>query len=440
MFMSISLQLSTNLPNDRRDAVQQLLRIMQDGAYRNLVDRDAPPRVVAFVSTVTRWRRYLLFLLHSFLRDNSPPLSPPLEQLLLLGIAEVILFETPPHIVVNEIVNVARSMKLPTGLTNAILRAVVRERTMLPEPNTGDPVRDLAIRWSHPTWLTRRYMKRFGVDESTQLLQRNNEAPAYSIRVNRMYMSTAQLLDEFSAQGIQSNRSDFLENYFRVKSLGALVRKGYMNRGACSVHDESAGLVVALLEPQPGETILDTCAAPGGKASAIADRMQDSGKVHAWDIHPNRLQKVDELARAQGLKNIYTRVVDLLDPPELHADRVLLDTPCTGTGVLGKRADLRWRRSEGELMELIKLQKNLLDAVVPCVRSGGLLVYSTCSIEPEENEMQVDSFLERHSNFALEHAEDFLPAAVTTPTGYMTTLPHHHGMDGAFAVRLRKLQ
>lgn len=436
--MNAAIQSTTRSPNDRRDAVQQLLRISQDGAYRNLIDRNARPRVVAFVSTVTRWRRYLLFLLHCFLENKSQPLPQPLEQLLLLGIAEIVLLDESPHAVVNETVNLARSMRLSTGLTNGVLRSVVRARTTLPEPSTGNPVCDLAIRWSHPTWLTRRYVKRFGMEEATRLLQRNNEAPVYSIRVNQMHMSAAQLLDELGAQGITVNPSPFLEDYLQITSLGSLIRKGYMSRGVCSVHDESAGLVVALLDPKPDEIILDTCAAPGGKTLAAACRMQGSGQLHAWDIHPNRLLKVDESAHVQGLENIHTRVVDLLDPPEMHADRVLLDVPCTGTGVMNKRADLRWRRSETDLRDLIKLQQSLLDAAAPRVRSGGLLVYSTCSIEPEENELQVDSFLERHPNFTLEHAEDLLPAKVVTPMGYMATLPHRHGADGAFAARLRK--
>ncbi|MXW13703.1 MAG: 16S rRNA (cytosine(967)-C(5))-methyltransferase RsmB [Rhodothermaceae bacterium] len=436
--MNTSTQSAIRSPNDRRDAVQHLLRITQDGAYRSLVDRGAGPRVVAFVSTVTRWRRYLLFLLHFFLKNKSQSLSQPLEQLLLLGIAEIVLLDEPPHAVVNETVNLARSMRLSTRLTNGVLRSVVRSRTTLPEPNTGNPVRDLAIRWSHPTWLTRRYVKRFGVDEATRLFQRNNEAPIYGIRVNQTHTNAAQLLDELSAQGIVANPSPLLEDYLQITSLGPLIRKGYMSRGVCSVHDESAGLVVALLDPKPDEIILDACAAPGGKALAAACRMQGSGQLHAWDIHPNRLLKVDELAHVQGLENIHTRVADLLDPPEMHADRVLLDVPCTGTGVMDKRADLRWRRREADLVNLTKLQLRLMDAAVPCVRPGGLLVYSTCSIEPEENELQVDSFLERHPNFTLERVGDLLPAELVTPKGYMATLPHRHGMDGAFAARLRK--
>lgn len=436
--MKAIVQSAAEPPNDRRDAVWHLLRITQDGAYRSLIDRGAKPRVVAYVSTVTRWRRYLSFLLYCFLKDKSRPLPQALEQLLLLGIAELVLLKEPPHAVVNEVVNVARSMHLPTGLTNGLLRSIVRAHAALPVPGTGNPVRDLAIRWSHPTWLVRRYVKRFGTEEATQLLQRNNEAPAYSIRVNRMHMSTEELLHEFSAQEIRVSRSDFLEDYLHITSVGPLIRKGYMDRGVCSVHDESAGLVVELLDARPGEVILDTCVAPGGKVLAAACRMQGSGQLHAWDIHPNRLQKVEEMAQAQGLKNIHVRVADLLSPPEMQADRVLLDVPCTGTGVLSKRSDLRWRRSEVDLMDLIKLQQRFLDKVVDCVRPDGILVYSTCSIEPEENEIQVQSFLERHPDFTLEHAGDFLPAAMVTGAGYMATLPHRHGMDGAFAARLRK--
>ena len=437
--MSTGVKSGITSSNDRRDAVRQLHRIVHDGAYRSLVDRNAPPRVVAMVSAVTRWRRYLTFLLHHFLKDNSRPLPLDLEQLLLLGIAEIVLLNEQPHIVVNELVNLARSMGFHAGMTNGILRSVVRAQETLPEPDTGEPVRDLAIRWSHPTWLVRRYVKRFGMDEATLLLQHNNEPPVFGIRVNSMHTSPDQFEAELRDRKIQADRSDFLEEYFRVKPVGSLIREGYLDRGVCSVHDESAGLVVALLDPQPGETVLDTCSAPGGKALAIACRMQGTGQLHAWDIHLNRLEKLKEFSHMQGLKNIHTEPVDLLQfGPEIQADRVLLDVPCSGTGVMCKRADMRWRRSREDLMEMMKLQKNLLDAAAHHVRSGGYLVYSTCSIEPEENEEQVSSFLSRQPAFVLEHAGDFLPAETVSPEGYMATLPHLHGMDGAFAARLRK--
>ena len=424
--------------NDRRTAVEQLLRITHDGAYRSLIDRGAGPRVVALVSTITRWRRYLSFLLHHFLRNNSQRLPPALEQLLLLGIAEMTLLHAPPYAVVNETVNLARSMQLHTGLTNGVLRSVARAMDRLPEPDTGNSIRDLAIRWSHPTWLTRRYVQRFGRDEAIRLLQCNNKTPTYTIRVCRTHADVQKLLDELNSKGVALRASPFLDDYFYVDSLGPLIRQGYMDRGQCAVHDESAGLVVELLNPKPGEIILDACAAPGGKATAIACRMRGTGKLNAWDIHASRLQKLRDSAHAQNLENIYTIETSLFDGPDMNADRVLLDVPCSGTGVMSKRADLRWRRSEGDLVKLAQLQDQLLDAAADRLRPGGLLVYSTCSIEPEENELRIDTFLERRTNFALESAGDLLPPAMVNSSGYMVTLPHQHNMDGAFAARMRR--
>ena len=425
--------------NDRRTAVEQLLRITHDGAYRSLIDRGTRPRVVALVSTVTRWRRYLSFLLHHFLRNSYKGLPPELEQLLLLGIAEITLLRAPPHAVVNETVNLARSMRLHTGLTNGVLRSIVRARDRLPEPDTGNSTRDFAIRWSHPTWLTRRYVQRFGRDEALRLLQCNNKTPTYSIRLCRPRADMQELLDELNSKGAALRASSNLADYYYVDSLGPLIRQGYMGRGQCAVHDESAGLVVELLNPKPGETILDACAAPGGKATAIACRMRGTGKLNAWDIHASRLQKLRDSARAQNLKNIHALETTLLDGPDVQADRVLLDVPCSGTGVMSKRADLRWRRNEDDLMKLAELQDQLLDAAADRLRPGGLMVYSTCSIEPEENELRINAFLERRTNFSLENAGDFLPPAMVNSAGYMVTLPHQHNMDGAFAARMRRL-
>jgi len=436
--MNLSDHIHTKPSDDRSEAVHQLLRIAHDGAYRSLIDRSSKPKVVALVSTVTRWRRYLTFLLHNFLRSPSMKLPPTLEQLLLIGIAELVLLNGTPYAVVNEIVNLARAMKLNTGLTNAVLRSVVRAQNRLPEPQTGNQVRDMAIQWSHPTWLTRRYVHRFGINDAVQLMKHNNEPPHYSIRVNQMKTTTAQLVEELRKHGISTTQSGLLEHYIRINSIGSLIREGYFEQGLCSVHDESAGLAVAMLDPQPDEIILDACAAPGGKALAIACQMQGSGQLHAWDRHPKRLQKLEEQAHLQGLENIRTDVVNLLEGPELKADRVMIDVPCTGTGVLNKRPDLRWNRSETDLVDLLHVQKCLLDASVDHVRPGGFLVYSTCSIEPEENEGQVDSFLRRHPEFILQQADNFLPPEVVTSTGFMATLPHRHEMDGAFAVRFQK--
>jgi 16S rRNA (cytosine967-C5)-methyltransferase len=210
------------------------------------------------------------------------------------------------------------------------------------------------------------------------------------------------------------------------------------------VQDESAGLLVQLLDPQPGETILDGCAAPGGKTMAIAGRMGGDGTILAVDAKEERLNLVTEAAEAQGAADMVEAEAAELqavaarpEPPQ--ADRVLLDVPCSGLGVLAKRADLRWQRAPEDLDELTALQDDLLDAAARMVAPGGVLVYSTCTIEPEENEERVEAFLERHPDFELEPAPDALPADVVTDEGYLATLPHRHRTDGAFGARLRRV-
>ena len=423
---------------ERKAAVELLLRVAQHGAYRSQASGSAAPETVALASTVTRWRRYLRFLVAQFSHRPEQTLDPVLEQVLLLGTCELVIMNRPAFAAIDESVALAKELVSPksAGFVNGVLRNVVRAKDALPEPATGDEVRDLAIRWSHPTWLVRRYVARMGTEHTIRLLQANNGAPTHYVRVNTQRCSVEETRQRFDGIGVQTEVAPWMDNYLRVSRIAPLVRSGVLRRGDCAVHDLSAGLVVHLLDPKPGEFVLDTSAAPGGKATAIAARMQDSGIVQAWDRHPRRLELVRQAAAAQGLSSLRSDVQDVREADRIQADRVLVDAPCTGTGVLAKRADARWTRKARDLAQLISLQDELLDAAAAQVKPGGILVYSTCSIEPEENEERVSAFLARTDGFRLVPANRFLPSAVTTPQGHLQTLPHHHNMDGAFAAHL----
>ena len=439
-------------PSARAVAVEHLDRIDVGGAYVSLVGEDASGAVDAraerqvteYVAGVTRWRRWLDFLIRHFYRGAFNKMEPTLKQILRVALYDLLMLNTPPHAAVHEAVDLARARIRPGagGLVNGLLRTVLRNQDRLPVPDTGDAADDLALRHSHPTWLVRRWLDRFGLEETEALLRWNNERPVYGLRINTRTGAIPDFTASLDDQGIAWEPSAYLEDFVRVRQLQPVLRAGWIGAGRCVVQDESGGLAVRLLDPRPGEVLIDPCAAPGGKALYAAQRMGNQGRVLAYDVHEGRLRLVEAGAREQGLTILHTEAADLRELARRAevpaADRVLLDAPCSGLGVLAKRADLRWHRSLDALGLLTKLQDDLLDAAAGLVRSGGLLVYSTCTIEPEENEERVDAFLRRHPAFTVESAQGFLPEAVVTPEGYLATLPHRHHVDGAFGVRLRK--
>ena len=426
--------------NERAEAIRQLRRIARDGAYRAAVGQDSPPKTVEIVATVTRWRRWIDFLLSRFYHGNIDRLEPTVAEILRAGVCELAILGTPGYATVNTYAGLARTMvrREVAALVNAVLRSVSRQIQSLPEPHTGKPIRDLAIRWSHPTWMVRRYVKRFGMEETKTLLQANNSPPAHFVRVNRLKLSILDFEQRLANLPVAFKASQHLADYYQVSRLGPLIREGMLREGLCAIQDQSAGLVVDLLEPQPGESILDACAAPGGKTCFIAMRTGDSGTIQAWDRHSGRLSRLIKAANAQGCKSISADCKDLRETSSGSFDRVLVDVPCSGTGVLAKRADLRWRKSLANLNELVELQDALIDAASRHVRPGGTLVYSTCSIEPEENEHRIAEFLGRNTAFRLIPATRILPQPVVSSAGYLATLPHVHGIDGAFAARMQR--
>lgn len=435
----------------REQALDELLRVEADRTFVGLgvgkvgeLDERTRRQVREYVAGVTRWRRWLDYLIAHLYRGNAAKLEPRLRQILRLGLYELLYLDTPPHAVLNEAVELAKRQVRPKagGLVNGILRAAQRQQETLPEPRRGSRAERLAIRHSHPTWMVKRWLRMFGEDATRDLLVHNNQRPTYDVRPNPLKLAAVELRALLKEADIAYTDARFSDALVTVPSVQPLLKHGWLQGGLCSVQDEAAGLVVQLLDPQPHETVLDTCAAPGGKAFYAAERMANTGTLHVWDVHAGRLSLVLKAAKERGYTQLREQVVDgTAVPPDvtdLQADRVLVDAPCTGTGVLAKRADLRWNRTKHDLAELCTLQQRLLDQAATLVRSGGILVYSTCSIEPEENEMQVQTFLQRHPQFVLESVQPWLPEAVVTAEGYYASLPHVHGMDGAFAARLRR--
>lgn len=432
----------------RSASVEILVRFDQKGVVEFQLADELDPRergrVREYVQSIFRRRSYLDFLIGEFSSISIDEMNPPLKNILRVGLYDMLFMDsTPDYAAINEAVEIAKQLLgSKTGdLVNAILRNIQREINTLPKPAHKDRTKLVATTFSHPEWMVRRWSRRFGEREAFQLMQANNQRPAYYIRVNNLRTKTANFKLRMEKAGIDYTESDWLPGYFRVDSVQPFLEKGWIQKGFCQVQDIAAGFAPTILDPEPGESIYDLCAAPGTKAIMIADLMEGEGSVTAVDISAERLEKLAESALNYRAENIKIMRGDVREISLKVTDGVLLDAPCTGTGVLSKRADLRWRRTEQDLADLVQLQEELLDEAANMVAKGGRLVYSTCSIEPEENWEQVEKFLEKYDNFELENLEDYLPEEVLIEDGKAyQTFPHKHGCDGHFGVRLVRVK
>ncbi|KAL3643280.1 hypothetical protein CASFOL_014095 [Castilleja foliolosa] len=417
---------------------------------RDLDDRDLR-LVTEIVGGTTRWRRYLDHLILSLCHDENTfeRMEPLLLQILRIGFYEIIKLDMPPYAVVDENVKLAKTaLRIGAGhMVNALMRKLVllKENNSLPAPKVdGDDrqqARALATIHSHPVWMVRRWTKYLGLEEATKLMVWNNSDPCFSLRANTSKGFTrADLVTELEMLKVPYELSRHLDDFVRIQTgMQVVIQAGLLKRGLCSVQDESAGMVVTVVDPIPGDSIIDCCAAPGGKTLFMASRMNGQGCVSAIDINEGRLRILKETAKLQEVDHIIKTIhADLraLDNDAMKADKVLLDAPCSGLGVLSKRADLRWNRKVEDMEQLKNLQDELLDAASALVKPGGALIYSTCSIDPEENEERITAFLMRNPEFGVDRADKYVSSDFVTVDGFYSSNPVKHSLDGAFAARL----
>ncbi|WP_372634507.1 16S rRNA (cytosine(967)-C(5))-methyltransferase RsmB [Fodinibius sp.] len=415
-----------------------------DYSVANKLDARGRAEVREYVQNILRRRSYLDFLIDEFSNVQIGEMKPVLKNILRLGIYDMIFMDsTPDYAAINESVEIAK-LKLGsrTGdLTNAIMRNLQRDIENLPKPSFEDRTKLVATTFSHPEWLVERWTRRFGEREAFQLMQANNQRPTYYVRANNLRTKTKNFKLRMTKKDIPFTESEWLPGYFQVDSVAPFITKGWLDKGFCQIQDIAAGFAPFLLDPEPGEEIYDLCAAPGTKSILMSDLMNAEGSILAVDISSERLDRLAESALSYHAENIRVRRADVTELTLDEADGVLLDAPCTGTGVLSKRADLRWRRDEESLRNAVELQKELLDSAARMVKKGGRLVYSTCSLEEEENMEQVMNFLDRHEHFELQTVEGYVPDEVMVDGGFgYQTFPHKHNCDGHFGVLLKRVE
>ena len=426
---------------DTRRAFADLLltQSLKQGA---LEPRDAA-LVTELVNGTLRWRGRLDWTLDHYVRPGLDELPPWIRNVLRLGLYQLLFLDrVPAHAAVDESVKLARRHGHggTAGLTNAVLRRILKERESLPDPERTitDRVEALSIAWSHPQWLVERWHRRLGDEATRALLEANNRAPDVCLRVNTARTDRETLRRALEEKGIEVEAGKWSRLTLRVKSHVIPSELPGFATGQFFIQDESETLVGDLVRAEPGETVLDLCAAPGGKSAHIQESRSSQGRVIAVDPDPKRGARISENAERMGLLGIEVVIADgrefTLPEP---VDRVLVDAPCSGLGVLGRRADARWRKTESSLRALVSLERSLLESGARAVKRGGVLVYSVCSFEPEEGATLIRQFLGEHPEFELEDAEGFVPAE-TTSDDFLLMYPHRHGTDGAFGARMRR--
>lgn len=396
------------------------------------------------VSGTLKYRLQCDFVIEKFYRHNYAKAAPVLKNILRLGVFQLLhLDRVPRPAAVDECVKLARKFKGDhlSRLVNGVLRKISPKTADLVgwTREMGDADR-LSVLYSSPAWLVNRWLERYGPARTETMLAHGNLPPATGYRVNRLKNPELGLfaMEELSAV---RRLGDGLDNFFFSQEF--TIMEPLLDAGLVSVQNPTQGLACMLAAPEPGSVVFDMCAAPGGKSASMAELMGDKGRIIALDRSAKKLERLESNARALGITIIEPKQGDALDfDPGCLPDTILLDTPCTGTGVLGRRAELRWRTEPAKLDELVRLQSSLLDRAAGVLREGGVLVYATCSVEPEENEFQVKDFLARHPEFESAGFPDAFPGGylpAENGPGWLLTLPgEHEGFDGGFAARLRK--
>lgn len=373
---------------------------------------------------IVRWQATLDWLIAR--RTNGRPQPPALQNLLRLGLYQIFwLDRIPNHAAVHETVELAKRVGFQSkaGFVNAVLRGCLREvdaiRERLDELKTRQP----HLGYSHPEWLVERWRNRWGNEPAARLMEWNNTPPATFARTNTLKADPGKLLEQWRDENVEYDfvRKDWLEEnlVFELKAHPHLARLPSFQQGLFYIQDPSTLLAVRELDPQPDETVLDMCAAPGGKFTYIAQLMRNQGRLVAHDISPERTRLLEENCARLGIPR-----PPALGPQSSQFDRILIDAPCSNTGVMRRRVDLRWRLRPEEGERLRETQLDLLRRAAGLLKPGGTLVYSTCSLEPEENHGLLETFLREQNGIQLLAERELVPFA--------------EGVDGAYTARMTR--
>ncbi len=414
--------------------------------YFNSLDRSF---LTELTYGVIRWRERLDWVIRRFSKIPIEKIDLETLNILRLGLYQILfLSRTPSSAAVNESVELAKRIrgKGGAGFVNAVLRSAIRQKEEIRYPEIReDSVLHLSVVQSHPRWLVQRWVREMGVEETIRLCLFNNQVSLLTLRTNTLKMTRKDLIEKLKEKELSPFPTAYSEDGIVLRNPPPTSELPFLKNGLSIIQDEASQLVTYILDPKPGEQILDACAAPGGKATHMAQRMENQGEIYALDLSKGKLGFIEEMCQRLGIKIIKTINGDaagsLLMFKGKRFDRILADVPCSGFGTLRRNPDLKWRRGEVDIQRMKALQFSILRNLSMYVKEGGILTYSTCTVFREENEEVVEKFLEECPEFQLDRMDKVLPEKCRSfiQDSYFKTFPPKGEMDGFFVARLIKL-
>lgn len=425
--------------DDRSLAFKILNKIELDKAYSNLAidaglsedKAEYAPFVSSLVYGVIERKITLDFILSGFLTQPIKKLKPQVLTILRMGTYQLkFMDKVPTFAAVNESVKLAKREKcgFAAGLINSVLRKIASSE--IEYPCTDDRISDLSIKYSCPTSLVKHFADDYGMEDAEGILKKSLGAPETVLRVNTLKTDIDSLISGLKQEGFDAEKSPLIDNAIVLQG-GAVMQSNAYKKGLFHVQDTASQICIATLDPKPGEIVFDMCSSPGGKAFTIAERMENHGKIYAFDLYEHRVKLINDGAERLGIEIINGNVWDSSKFSESlpTADRVLCDVPCSGLGVIRRKPEIRYK-DLGFVDKLCDLQYNIINVAALYVKSGGTLVYSTCSLNKAENQNVCDRFLSDNPNFK--------KVALSDDDGYMTLMPHKNNTDGFFIAKFIK--
>lgn len=440
--------------NPRKAALELLCRIETEGTYSNLGLSDALGAaqytaadrrlLTRLVYGVLENRLYIDAVIRKYSKTPLNKMKPWVLNALRIALYQLKWMDRiPAAAAINESVKLVKLRHgALSGFANGVLRTALRQGITLPETDPGSP-EGLALLYSHPEWLVKRWIEQFGTEGTEAILKANNTPTLLTLRANRLKGSPEALVKILRTQGVQAEQSPELKEALLVSELGdrELADLPAFQAGLFTVQDISSMLVAKAIAPQAGERVLDLCAAPGGKTTHLAEIMNNTGEIVAQDIHPHKVKLIEENALRLGITTILGAEGDALafKPQWENAfDHVLLDAPCSGTGIIRKKPEIRYNRKPEDISALSELQYALLEQAKAYVKNHGQLIYSTCTMEYEENEGVLQRFLSKNPAFSLVDINEKMPAKLRCPSPVIRIFPGEGALDGFFIAVMKK--